>query len=430
MKITILNADPNPAATPLNALLEELSARLLAQHHQVNLISLRMLKLTPCTGCFGCWVKKPGECLSADDSCEICRSVIQADFVLWAAPIQMGFPNALLKLALDKSIPLIHPYFAVDQGEAHHRPRYPHYPLLGMLLQPETDTDPTDLEIIQAVFSRTAINMKSHLLFCHSLPISAESIVKEITFAQTYQPTRSSPHLEALAGQTITPPHHITALNGSPRGLKGGTLLMLKKFLDGFSSKPGNEYELITLRRSDPIALSQAFANAECLWLGFPLYTDSMPSIVKEWIETLRPFIGRPNNPPLGFLVQCGFPESLHIRYIERYLQKLASRLGSPYLGTIVKGGGEAIGAMPEQANRKLFGQFHQLGQKFAAQGKLDSTLLRSIATPERYPAWMIPIFKLAIKLPVFNFYWNGQLKRNGVYDQRFARPYLPQEEE
>jgi len=36
-------------------------------------------------------------------------------------------------------------------------------------------------------------------------------------------------------------------------------------------------------------------------------------------------------NPPLGFIVQSDFPEGLHWRYVERYLEKLAARSGSPY---------------------------------------------------------------------------------------------------
>jgi hypothetical protein len=58
-------------------------------------------------------------------------------FVLWAAPLKMGFPSSLLKMALDKHLPLIHPYMLVDHGEAHHRKRYAHYPRIGLLLEKE-----------------------------------------------------------------------------------------------------------------------------------------------------------------------------------------------------------------------------------------------------------------------------------------------------
>jgi len=94
-------------------------------------------------------------------------------------------------------------------------------------------------------------------------------------------------------------------------------------------------HHLIRVKSTDEFV--QAFAEAECAWLGFPLYTDAMPGIVKHFIDALEPLAGRKNNPPLGFLVQSGFPEGLHSRYVERYLEKLAARLGSPTWGRLSK---------------------------------------------------------------------------------------------
>jgi hypothetical protein len=53
-----------------------------------------------------------------------------------------------------------------------------------------------------------------------------------------------------------------------------------------------------------------------------------------------------------------------------------------------------------------------------------DSELLRTLAQPEWYPAYMAPFFKLFVKTSLATFYWDSQLKKNGVYAQRFARPY------
>jgi hypothetical protein len=168
----------------------------------------------------------------------------------------------------------------------------------------------------------------------------------------------------------------------------------------------------------------QAFASAECAWLGFPLYTDAMPGIVKRFIEALEPLAGRANNPPLGFLVQSGFPEGLHSRYIERYLEKLAARLGSPYLGTIVRGNGEGVRIMPPKMNQELFGNLQSLGAGLAGHGRLDPVLLARIATPERFPFYMGPVFQLFLRLPAAHSYFDDMLKKNGVYEQRFERPF------
>jgi hypothetical protein len=167
-----------------------------------------------------------------------------------------------------------------------------------------------------------------------------------------------------------------------------------------------------------------AFAQAECALLGFPLYTDAMPGVVKHFIEALEPLLGRANNPPIGFLVQSGFPEGLHSRYVERYLEKLAARLGSPYLGTIVKGGGEGTRVMPPKMTEELFTNLQVLGAGLAGEGRFDPQILARIATPERFPAYMGPVFKVFLRLPVAHTYFDNMLKKNSMHRQRFARPF------
>ena len=95
--------------------------------------------------------------------------MINSDFTLWAAPLKMGFPSALLKMAMDKHLPLIHPYMVVDQGEAHHLRRYARYPRLGLLVEKESGTDRRDLQHRQryilphgAQFENPAWNSADH----------------------------------------------------------------------------------------------------------------------------------------------------------------------------------------------------------------------------------------------------------------------------
>jgi multimeric flavodoxin WrbA len=423
MKITILNG--NPETSGFDNYLGELRVALESKGNVVNQLDLRNVTLRYCIGCFGCWVKTPGECSTKDESCEVRRSVIHSDFTLWAAPLKMGFPSSLLKMALDKSIPLIHPYFVVHHGEAHHRPRYERYPRLGLLVEPETDTDEADLEILANIFSRTALNMKSRLEFA----LTTQTSVSDLVVRFSDKPISLVPYEKRLTptlGTLIKPPRKMTLFNGSPRGRKGNTPILLKQFGQGFASIPGNCYEIYNLNRvKDHRQYAQTLAEAECVWLGFPLYTDAMPGIVKSFIEALAPLRGRNDNPPIGFLVQSGFPEALHSRYIERYLQKLAGRLGAPYLGTIVKGGGEGVRMMPEERNAKLFEALQRLGSGLARTGKLSPELLSEIAGVERYSALLVPVFEIFTRLPISRWYWDSQLKQNGVYEERFARPYV-----
>ncbi len=419
MKITILNGNPHPSA--FDEYLAQLASALGSAGHTVTRIDLRSVPLRHCVGCWGCWVKTPGECSSGDASLEMDRAVIQSDFTLWAAPLKMGFPSELLKMALDKHLPLIHPYMEVAYGEAHHLRRYRRYPRVGLLLEKEASTDARDLQIVSDIFCRTAINFKTRLEFSETSETPASEIAARIS-ARTSSRLPLPKRLPPTAGSAIQPPSRLTLFNGSPRGRKGNTPLMLGQLAQGFGGAT-ETYHLVRMKETEQMV--QAFRQADCVILGTPLYTDAMPGVVKHFIEALEPLVGRPGNPPLGFLVQSGFPEGLHSRYLERYLEKLAHRLGAPYLGTIVKGNGEGTRVMPPDMNQALFATLQTLGAELGANGRFDPAVLEAIAQPERYSALLGPVFRVFLRLPVAHTYFDNMLKQNGVFEQRFARPFV-----
>lgn len=214
----------------------------------------------------------------------------------------------------------------------------------------------------------------------------------------------------------------MTLFNGSPRGKRGNTPIFLSEFAKGFGGETETHHLIYAKQIEEHV---QAFAKAECVWLGFPLYTDAMPGIVKHFIDALEPLVGRKNNPPLGFIVQSGFPEGLHSRYVECYLEKLADRLGSPYLGTIVKGNGEGVRLMPPETAQSLFAALQSLGRELATEGRLNLETLSHIAIPERFPSILGPIFQVIVRLPSSHAYFDDMLKKNGTFERRFARPFL-----
>jgi len=217
----------------------------------------------------------------------------------------------------------------------------------------------------------------------------------------------------------------VVAFNGSPRAASGNTQLMLNALLEGIAEITHETPEIHQLAATEPDeALLGVFAGAETAILGFPLYTDAMPGVTKRFIDALRPLTERPSNPRLLFLVQSGFPEAIHSRAVEAYLQRLAARLRSEYLGTIVKGGGEATRYRPPERNAELFARLRELGRGVAGRGALDPGVLRLLASPERFPLWLSPIVRLFARSRVANFFWDKQLRENGAFDERFDRPY------
>jgi hypothetical protein len=214
-------------------------------------------------------------------------------------------------------------------------------------------------------------------------------------------------------------------LNGSPRGKGSNSMKMLTRAAKGWSRATGGQIETLHLaRRADFDRAVASFAEADTVLLGMPLYADAMPSLVKEYIEALAPRVGLPSNPRLAFLVQSGFSEALHSRGVERYFEKLATRLGSPYAGTIVRGGGESLRSMPDEASKKLWARLEALGEGLARDGRFDGELLAQVAGIERFSAPVAAVLGAALVWPLPLIMWNGEMKKNGAYERRDARPY------
>ncbi len=227
----------------------------------------------------------------------------------------------------------------------------------------------------------------------------------------------------------------LVLLNGSPRGERSNSMKMLKRVVEGWVRSGGAQPEVLHLaRRAQFQRAVEAFTVADVVLLGMPLYTDAMPAVVNAYIEALAPRVEAARagcaNPTLAFLVQGGFPEATHARPLERYLEKLAVRMGSHYAGTIVHGGGESLQAMPEQANRKLWARLQTLGEQLARDGRFGAAELKAVAGVERFSRFGAFLASLACRIPVVLFYWNGMLKKNGAWKQRFAAPYGPALEE
>ena len=180
MKITILNGAFEDSGT-FEEYLEKLVEFLSKMKNEIQYFKLRDLEIKQCMGCFGCWVETPGECIVPDDTVKIRRAAVNSDLLIFASPLILGFTTSILKKAIDKMIPSVHPYFTIRAGEIHHKKRYKTYPLLGVLIEKEIDTDKEDLEIVRAIYERVAIEMATSLVFFDSDEKPPEEVAYAIT---------------------------------------------------------------------------------------------------------------------------------------------------------------------------------------------------------------------------------------------------------
>lgn len=82
------------------------------------------MKINPCLGCFNCWTKTPGKCIINDDNELKNRLFIECDYIVLVSRILYGMYSPTFKVALDRIIPNISPFFQLVNGEMHHKKRY------------------------------------------------------------------------------------------------------------------------------------------------------------------------------------------------------------------------------------------------------------------------------------------------------------------
>ncbi len=181
MRICIINGNPSSQNIAFEETIGTLTDFLNKSGHHIVTFLLRDLKIKYCEGCLNCWFKTPGECSFNDDSKIIRFTFMNSDLVIFTSPIIAGFTSALLKKAMDKLIPLVLPYFELSDSEVHHKGRYPIYPKLGVFLEKSPDTTFHDLEIINGIFARNAINLKTSIGFSFTSEEPIEKIVNEIS---------------------------------------------------------------------------------------------------------------------------------------------------------------------------------------------------------------------------------------------------------
>lgn len=176
MKISILKSNLYKKDNNFDDYIANLTNKLSKNKHEVALWHLEEMYLKYCTGCWTCWWETPGLCVLKDEGEKLFRSVIHADFVLFASPLSAGFISSTLKKITDRLIVLLHPYILLKNGECHHHKRYDKYPKFGLLLEKEPDTDNEDLKIITDMYKRFAINFHSELCYLKTI----ENPIKEV----------------------------------------------------------------------------------------------------------------------------------------------------------------------------------------------------------------------------------------------------------
>ena len=178
---------------------------------------------------------------------------------------------------------------------------------------------------------------------------------------------------------------HALIINGSPRIKKfSNTDKILDEFVKGMC-EGGNtceRYEISDKASWDEIR--KAYDESDNILIALPLYVESVPGLLMEFLETLAPKSG---NAKMSFILQSGFAEGIQLRCGEAYLEKLAGYLGCEYGGTLVKGGNFEIRFLSDESRVKATSPYAEMGREFSANGNFYSDKCKAFTGPEIFPA-------------------------------------------
>lgn len=141
MKVLALNSSPRgEGQSKTHLMLDNLVTGMREAGAEVEMVELRKKTIRNCSGCFTCWTKTPGACIHNDDmSSELLPKFIESDLVVYASPLYHFTLNGTMKTFIERTLPILQPFFEEKSGETKHplRHRFPKAVFLSVAGFPE-----------------------------------------------------------------------------------------------------------------------------------------------------------------------------------------------------------------------------------------------------------------------------------------------------
>ena len=363
MKAVVLSAVPlrHASMTELEAVLHAELAR--AGYDDARTFHLATTKLAYCQGELDCFTRTPGLCRTADAAHEIVAAAHDADALVLLGPVTFGGHGYVAKLAVDRLIGLIEPFFDHRASLTHHTPRYPRAPSLfsvGWLPEPDAAMTQTFVGLNDA----NAVNLSAP--GCGSLVLSAThrdmwpgalGVMLEAPRAPgagitDRKPLRDALFATAAADADARGPARVrraALLVGSAKHKGTSASETLARALASRLEGAGVATDLCFVTEfvhedARSVARAGAIAESDLFVLVTPLYVDSLPALATHALELVARSRGA-SRVPARFvaLVQCGFPEAEQNRTALRIARHFAQQAGYAWGGGLPLGGGGVV---------------------------------------------------------------------------------------
>jgi multimeric flavodoxin WrbA len=416
---------------------------------EVQIYTLREVKLGHCMGCFGCWIETPGICVQADAGHEIVQAMIRSEMTVLFTPVTFGGYSSELKKVVDRWIPLMLPYFGNYYRETHHKPRYSKFPRL-LAIGVQCDPNGEEARIFRPVVGRNAINFHAPSYAAEVIMSTDDSDSFRGRFKTLLSRIDPLPLGEALTSLMPVPdtstastkmgrPGHALLIVGSPKekcpstsGVLGGYVLeRLQEF--------GWETESLTLQAGllqerGKQDLVSSVDRADLLLLALPLYIDALPFLVTKALEVTAVHArAKHQEQPLRFSVLSnnGFPEAHQNVLALTICHRFAVQSGMRWAGGLAMGAGEALSSGQSLTSRNRSGppvkhviQALDMTAAYLAEGQplppeAVTMIARSPIPHLPFAAWRWIFVKTATRR------WQRQAASNGISKENMlARPY------
>jgi multimeric flavodoxin WrbA/putative sterol carrier protein len=141
MNVLALNSSPRAQGqSKTELMLDALAKGMRKAGAEVEIVALRKKNVRNCIGCFTCWTKTPGVCVQKDDMTkELFPKWVEADLAVYATPIYHWTMNAAMKAFVERTLPVVEPFFVMQDGRWKHplRRKPPQQVVLAVAAFPE-----------------------------------------------------------------------------------------------------------------------------------------------------------------------------------------------------------------------------------------------------------------------------------------------------
>jgi multimeric flavodoxin WrbA len=162
--MVVFNGSPRGEDGNTHRIVVEFAAGAEQAGAEVRVIFLVEHEIRHCTACRSCWVKTPGQCVIPDDMANLLEEIRQADIAVFATPLYVDNVSGLMKVFMDRSIPLMDPHFELDSsGEYAHPSRVQSPPKLVVIANAGLP-EQSQFQVLRLLSRRVARNFRTDLI--------------------------------------------------------------------------------------------------------------------------------------------------------------------------------------------------------------------------------------------------------------------------